>query len=61
MYVVEMIDDEGLVFTTGIASTEGKAKQMIEILKDFDPYKEYKYSEIFVDMLFINDKEIVIG
>ena len=34
---------------------------MIEILKDFDPYKEYKYDEIIVDTLCINDREIHIG
>ena len=62
MYCVELINDDVGDMVIGYATTEEKAKKMIEIMKStdgFDDY-EYKYYWIYVDGLMINDKKIEV-
>ena len=55
IYCVRMFNDE-IDMVAGYATTEEKAKKMIEILKNTDGFEccEYEYFYVFTDTLEIN-------
>ena len=62
MYCVELInyDTENLII--GYATTEEKAKKMIELMQSTDGFEDYEYEYywIYVDGLKINDQDIEV-
>ena len=61
IYRVELIDyDEGNL-TVGYATTEEKAKKMIEVLKEVDgpDSYDYEYYWVYVDCIVIDGKDIL--
>ena len=62
MFCVTMRNEE-VDMVVGYATSEAKAKKMIEILRDLDgdePCYEYAYVKVFTDTLLVNDEEIRI-
>ena len=59
IYCVRMFSDE-VDMTVGYATTEEKAKQMIEFMECLDGYElyEYEYYWVYVDAIIVNDKKI---
>ena len=62
IYCVKLIDYDGDDFVVGYATTEEKAKKMIDIMKETDGFEDYDYEYhwAYTDMLIINNKEVAI-
>ena len=62
MYCVELVNEDEGNLVIGYATTEEKAKKMIEVMKATDGFEDYEYEYywIYVDGLVINHKEIEI-
>ena len=62
IYCVKLIDYDGDDFVVGYATTEEKAKKMIDVIKKTDGFEDYdcEYHWAYTDMLIINDEEVVI-
>ena len=60
IYCVQMINDDIGEVVMGYATTEDKAKKMIEVIQKTDGFEdyEYEYYYVHVDMLIINNKMI---
>ena len=60
MYCVQMLNDDIGEIVMGYATTEEKAKKMIEVLSQtdgFDDY-EYEYYWLYVDTIIMNGNRI---
>ena len=59
MYCVRMFSDD-VDMIVGYASTEAKAKQMIDFMECLDGYEfyEYEYYWVYVDALMVNNEKI---
>ena len=59
IYCVRMYSDD-FDMTVGYASTEEKAKQMIDFMECLDGYEfyNYEYYLVYVDAIIVNDKNI---
>ena len=60
MYCVQMLNDDIGEIVMGYATTEEKAKKMIEVLSQtdgFDDY-EYEYYWVYVDTIIMNGNRI---
>lgn len=62
IYCVRMFSDDGIDMVVGYATTEEKAKKMIEIMKNTDGFDlyEYEYYSVFTDTLNINNETIAV-
>ena len=62
IYCVRMYSDDGIDMVVGYATTEDKAKQMIEIMENTEGFDldEYEYYTVFTDTLNINNKTITV-
>ena len=62
IYCVRMFSDDGIDMVVGYATTEEKAKQMIEIMENTDGFDlyEYEYYPVFTDTLNINNEIITV-
>lgn len=62
MYCVELLNDDTGNIVVGYATTEDKAKKIIEIMKTTDGFEDYEYEYywIYVDGLMIDNKKIEI-
>lgn len=60
MYCVELVNYDEDNFVVGYATTEEKAKKMIDIMKETDGFEDYDYEYhwVYVDTLIINGKVI---
>lgn len=60
MYCVELINDDTENLVIGYATTEEKAKKMIENMKSTDGFEDYEYEYywIYVDCIVINNEKI---
>lgn len=60
MYCVRMYSDE-VDMIVGYASTEEKAKQMIEFMECLDGYEDcysYEYYLVYIDAIIVNNKKV---
>lgn len=62
IYCVRMFTDDGIDMVVGYATTEEKAKKMIEIMEKTDGFDlyEYEYYSVFTDTLNINNEMISV-
>lgn len=62
IFVVKLVDYDGDDFVVGYATTEEKAKKMIDIMKETDGFEDYDYEYhwAYTDMLIINNEEVAI-
>lgn len=62
IYCVRMFNDDGIDMVVGYATTEDKAKQMIEIMENTGGFDldEYEYYPVFTDTLNINNETITV-
>lgn len=60
IYVIQMFNDDIGETVIGYATTEEKAKQIIETLHKTDGFEDYEYEYywVYVDKLIINDQPI---
>ena len=60
MYCVQLLNDDIGEFVIGYASTEEKAKKMIETLKKTDGFEDYEYEYywVYVDAIIMNGNRI---
>lgn len=62
MYCVELVNYDEDNFIVGYATTEEKAKKMIDVMKATDGFEDYDYEYhwAYTDMLIINNEEVAI-
>lgn len=60
IYVIEMHNDDIGDIVMGYATSEPKAKKMIETLQNTDGFEDYEYEYywVYIDKLVINDRHI---
>ena len=60
IYVIEMLNDDIGETVMGYATSEPKAKKMIETLKNTDGFEDYEYQYywVYIDKIIINNKPI---
>ena len=60
MYCVQLLNDDIGEFVIGYASTEEKAKKMIETLKQADGFEDYEYEYywVYVDTIIMDGNRI---
>ena len=60
MYCVQMFNDDIGKTVLGYATTEEKAKKMIEVLSQTDGFEDYEYEYywVYVDAIIMNGNKI---
>lgn len=60
MYCVQMFNDDIGETVLGYATTEEKAKKMIEVLSQTDGFEDYEYEYywVYVDAIIMNGNKI---
>ena len=60
MYCVQMLNDDIGETVLGYATTEEKAKRMIEVLSQTDGFEDYEYEYywVYVDAIIVNGNTI---
>lgn len=62
IYCVNLIDYDGENFVMGYATTEEKAKKMIELMQSEDGFENYEYQYYWaeLDKIIVNDELISV-
>ena len=60
IYVIEMLNDDIGETVVGYATSEPKAKKMIDFLSQTDGFEDYEYQYywVYIDKLIVNNKPI---